>query len=100
MSANSSFLPLHESLNSATHLSGDTFESAKLPRKRSDMSASSFGELFTCIGSEPLAVLRSCVDPLVYTSVTVTSAVASRGVTSPAPGTQVIDWPLPADTVA
>src|SRR4051794_15596181 len=48
MSLNSSFFPLHDVLKSATQVSGDTFESAKLPRNRSDRSASSFGELLTC----------------------------------------------------
>src|SRR3954454_3784184 len=51
MSSNSSDLPFAQVLvvvlNSPTHLSAGTFESAKSPRKRSARSASSFGELLT-----------------------------------------------------
>ena len=48
MSASSADFPEHESLNSDTHVAGDTFESPKFVRNRIDRSASSFGELFTC----------------------------------------------------
>ena len=95
MSANSSPLPRHESLNSATHVAGDTLELAKLPRKRSDMSASSFGELLTCAVTVPVTLFSRVAEPLVYRSVTVSVTITSAGVTASAPGVQPTIAPLP-----
>src|SRR4029079_10765582 len=46
MSESSADFPEHESLNSDTHVAGDTFVSPKFVRNRIDRSASSFGEMF------------------------------------------------------